>query len=252
MRVALEANEFRRYARDQGEAMKQTQSEPADTTSIPLSAFVQGATHEIANPLSSITMGVEVARLLLQRNQPEGVAEILDRMLVDCTRCATLLRGMQRFASGLQAHARERVSARAFVEAAIALFRADSTAELNVRIEADDVSIEIDRPALEHACIDLLQNALDAGADDVEVVIRKAEGVVSVAVRDNGSGISADAITRLTEPFFSTRRAQGKSGLGLTLIDDLAKAHGGELRFAANSPRGAAVELRFPSASEAS
>jgi len=116
-----------------------------------------------------------------------------------------------------------------------------------VRIDADEVSIEIDRPALEHACIDLLQNALDAGADDIEVTIRKTDGVVSVAIRDNGSGIAEDTMQRVTEPFFSTRRAQGKSGLGLTLIDDLAKAHGGELRFAANTPRGAAVELRFPS-----
>lgn len=227
--------------------MKKTTSERADTTSIPLSVFVQGATHEIANPLSSITMGAEVARLMLQRNQPDGAKEILDRMLVDCERCAMLLRGMQRFASGLQAHAREKVKARDFVESAIALFRADNLAELNVRIDADEVSIEIDRPALEHACIDLLQNALDAGADDVEVTIRKTEGVVSVAVRDNGSGIAEDTIARVTEPFFSTRRALGKSGLGLTLIDDLAKAHGGELRFGANSPRGAAVELRFPS-----
>ena len=227
--------------------MKKTTNERAETTSIPLSIFVQGATHEIANPLSSITMGAEVARLMLQRNQPDGAKEILDRMLVDCERCAMLLRGMQRFASGLQAHAREKVKARDFIEAAIALFRADSLAELNVRIDADEVSIEIDRPALEHACIDLLQNALDAGADDIEVTIRKTDGVVSVAIRDNGSGIAEDTIQRVTEPFFSTRRAQGKSGLGLTLIDDLAKAHGGELRFAANSPRGAAVELRFPS-----
>jgi len=230
-----------------GGQMKKTTSERAETTSIPLSVFVQGATHEIANPLSSITMGAEVARLMLQRNQPDGAKEILDRMLVDCERCAMLLRGMQRFASGLQAHAREKVKARDFVEAAIALFRADNLAELNVRIDADEVSIEIDRPALEHACIDLLQNALDAGADDIEVTIRKTDGVVSVAVRDNGSGIAEDTMQRVTEPFFSTRRAQGKSGLGLTLIDDLAKAHGGELRFAANSPRGASVELRFPS-----
>ena len=227
--------------------MKKTTSERAETTSIPLSVFVQGATHEIANPLSSITMGAEVARLMLQRNQPDGAKEILDRMLVDCERCAMLLRGMQRFASGLQAHARGKVKARDFVEAAIALFRADNLAELNVRIDADEVSIEIDRPALEHACIDLLQNALDAGADDIEVTIRKTDGVVSVAIRDNGSGIAEDTMQRVTEPFFSTRRAQGKSGLGLTLIDDLAKAHGGELRFAANTPRGAAVELRFPS-----
>lgn len=186
--------------------------------------------------------------MMLQRNQTEGVKEILDRMVVDCTRCATLLRGMQRFASGLQIHARERVSARDFVESAIALFRAESPAELRVRIEADEVSIEIDRPALEHACIDLLQNALDAGADDVEVVIRRTDGVVSVAVRDNGSGIADDTMKRVTEPFFSTRRAEGKIGLGLTLIEDLAKSHGGELRFAANTPHGAAVELRFPSA----
>lgn len=229
-----------------GEQMKKTTSERAETTSIPLGVFVQGATHEIANPLSSITMGAEVARLMLQRNQPDGAKEILDRVLVDCERCAMLLRGMQRFASGLQAHARETVKARDFVEAAIALFRADNLAELSVRIDADEASIEIDRPALEHACIDLLQNALDAGADDIEVTIRKIDDVVSVAVRDNGSGIAEDTMQRVTEPFFSTRRAQGKSGLGLTLIDDLAKAHGGELRIAANSPRGAAVELRFP------
>lgn len=226
--------------------MKKNANASAETASIPLSTFVQGATHEIANPLSSITMGAEVARLMLQRGQLDGVKEILDRLLVDCERCAMLLRGMQRFASGLQAHERERVSARNFIEAAIALFRADTLADLNVHIDAEDASIEIDRPALEHACIDLLQNALDAGASDIEVTIRRSGDAVSVAFRDNGSGIAADMIPRATEAFFSTRRAQGKSGLGLTLINDLTRAHGGELRLAANSPRGAAVELRFP------
>jgi len=229
-----------------GEQMKKTTSERAETTSIPLSVFVQGATHEIANPLSSITMGAEVARLMLQRNQPDGAKEILDRMLVDCERCAMLLRGMQRFASGLQAHAREKVKARDFVEAAIALFRADNLAELNVRIDADEVSIEIDRPALEHACIDLLQNALDAGADDIEVTIRKTDGVVSVAVRDNGSGIAEDTMQRVTEPFFSTRPAGEGTGLGLTIAHKIITGLGGSIRVQTTPRQGSVFTVTLP------
>lgn len=230
--------------------MNEVSAQIADTSSMSLQTFVQGAMHEIANPLSSISMGAEVAKMMLQRGQTTEVVELLDRIISDCSRCARLLQGMQRFGAGLQSHTREVVGARDFIESAIKLFRADHRErELQITIEmVDSPNVQLDRPTFEHAYMDLLLNALEAGASEVQISIRKDAGFVSFCARDNGKGISADAIARSADPFFSTRRGEGKCGLGLTLIRDLASAHQGELRVAANSPTGAAVELRLPHA----
>ena len=82
--------------------MSQTKSESSGAgPALSLHAFVQGATHEIANPLSSISMGAEVATLMLNRGQIDGVRELVDRIVKDCARSARLLQGLQRFGAGM-------------------------------------------------------------------------------------------------------------------------------------------------------
>ena len=230
--------------------MKETTSStiPIAAPAVSLHAFVQGATHEIANPLSSISMGAEVAKLMLDRGQVDGARELIDRIIADCVRCAQLLQGLQRFGAGLQPRPRETVAAHEFAETVIALFRADHRgAALRTRVHAhDDPFVHIDRATFEHACTDLLQNAFDAGADEVDIAIRRTDDDVAIVVSDNGSGIAAETVAHAMEPFFSTRRAAGKSGLGLTLLSELARLHQGELKISASSPTGAVVELRLP------
>jgi signal transduction histidine kinase len=230
--------------------MKETTANPIAAPTVSLHAFVQGATHEIANPLSSISMGAEVAKLMLERGQIDGARELIDRIIADCVRCAQLLQGLQRFGAGLHARPRETVAAREFAEAIVAMFRADHRgAALSMRVHADgDQFVHVDRATFEHACTDLLQNAFDAGADEVDITIRRSGESVIFAVGDNGSGLAKEAMAHALDPFFSTRRAAGKSGLGLTLLRELARLHGGDLSVAANAPAGAIVELYLPCA----
>jgi signal transduction histidine kinase len=230
--------------------MKETTANPIAASTVSLHAFVQGATHEIANPLSSISMGAEVVKLMLERGQVDGARELVDRIIADCVRCALLLQGLQRFGAGLHARPRELVAAREFAEAVVSMFRADHRgAALGMRVHADsDEFVHVDRATFEHACTDLLQNAFDAGADEVDITIRRSGEAVIFAVADNGSGLAKEPMAHALDPFFSTRRAAGKSGLGLTLLRELARQHGGDLGIAANSPAGALVELRLPCA----
>lgn len=227
---------------------------PADNAPLDLGAFVRGAAHDIANPLNAIAMNAELARLLLDRGQSERAREVLDNLLADCARCGRLIQGMQRFGSGLHAGPRESTPVRALIDAAIELFRAERTTGLpDIRIDGmhAQAQVLVDRPALERAIAGVVHNAAEAGADAIEILTRHDGDVVVISVRDNGAGIPSDSRRNVVEPFYSTHRADGNSGLGLTLARELLRLHGGELNIAANTPRGTCVELQLPAFAQA-
>jgi signal transduction histidine kinase len=221
-----------------------------ESPALDLGAFVRGAAHDIANPLNAIAMNAELAKLLLEREQPARAREALERLLDDCARCGRLIQGMQRFGSGLHAGPRHIVAVRTLIDAATDLVRQERAAALPA-FHCDGVGAQIlvDAPALERCIAGVLHNAAEAQADTIHIVTREDDGTVVIEIRDNGTGIAADAHAKVAEPFYSTRRANGNSGLGLTLVRELLRTHGGKLHIAANSPHGTFVELRLPSAS---
>jgi two-component system sensor histidine kinase FlrB len=101
---------------------------------------------------------------------------------------------------------------------------------LDVQAEAggaDAARVTGNRKALAGALTNLLENALEAvdGAGTVTLSAHREGGQMTLAVRDNGRGIPADVVSRLFEPFFTTR-AEG-TGLGLAIARGVARAHGG-------------------------
>ena len=218
-----------------------------DSAALDLGAFVRGAAHDIANPLNALAMNAELARLLLDRDQPERAREVLDRLLADCARCGRLIQGLQRFGSGLHAGPRETIRVRALIDAAIELVAQERATSLPVfRVDGIDAQVRVDSPALERAVAGLLHNAAEANADTIQIHSRCDGDAVIIEVRDNGAGMPADSRSKAADPFYSTRRAEGNSGLGLTLARELLRLHGGELNIAANTPRGTCIELRLP------
>ncbi|MBF0191896.1 MAG: PAS domain-containing protein [Magnetococcales bacterium] len=73
----------------------------------------------------------------------------------------------------------------------------------------------------------------------------EAEWVV-VTVEDQGCGIAPEHLSRLTEPFFTTRGASGGTGLGLSISALIVRNHGGTIQFAANPDQGSTVAVRLP------
>lgn len=94
--------------------------------------------------------------------------------------------------------------------------------------------------------IDIIQNSLRAGAGEIGVSICKTEvsNTLRITISDNGSGIEADKIASVCDPYF-TSRTERKVGLGLTLLKFQAELTGGYLVLESTKNRGTSVEVCF-------
>lgn len=82
---------------------------------------------------------------------------------------------------------------------------------------------------LETVLVNLIENSLQHGATRVYIGAESWEHKMELTVRDNGQGISAGNAAKLFTPFFTTRREQGGTGLGLVITRSLLKAYGGDI-----------------------
>src|SRR6185369_11907392 len=89
----------------------------------------------------------------------------------------------------------------------------------------------------------LLRNAVEHGATRVGISAEREDGMLRVTVADNGTGISAGNRDRVFEPFFTTRREAGGTGMGLQIVRSMLAAHGGTIRLLP-SEAGASFEIR--------
>ena len=216
----------------------------AGVPQLDIGVLVRGLVHELANPLNTVLMNAELARLQLERKGANGAREALDRAVAGCTHLARLLESQRRFGTGFSNVPRLRGSVRELINAA-ALSELVSPGSLQVE---GDASVLVDYAAIERAFGELLRNAIEAGATQVIARIRHHAGTVSIDVSDDGSGFTTEARARALEPFFSTRRASGASGLGLTLACELLRQHGGTLAIGPKRANGSTIEIRLPEA----
>jgi len=95
--------------------------------------------------------------------------------------------------------------------------------------------------------LDVMENALEAGATRVELNIREDLNAdrLTVVVRDNGCGMDAETAHRALEPFFTTR-STGRGGLGLPLFRAAAGQCGGNLTLESATGRGTKVMATLP------
>jgi len=72
------------------------------------------------------------------------------------------------------------------------------------------------------------------------------EGMVALEIRDQGCGLDEETLQRITDPFFTTKRKTGGTGLGLSVSDGIVKDHHGRLEFSGEIGQGMTVRLLLP------
>ena len=111
--------------------------------------------------------------------------------------------------------------------------------------------INIDPSVLEGALVNLAVNARDAMLDGGTLTVDTTvhANVVTIAVRDSGTGMDPETLARAGEPFFTTKGAGVGTGLGLAMIYGSVEQSGGSIRIESTPGAGTVVHLLFPLAS---
>jgi len=110
--------------------------------------------------------------------------------------------------------------------------------------------LHADRNRIQTALFNMIQNALEAMPQGGEIKVfagmapDQKELLISVA--DTGRGIPPEIIERICEPFFSTHEEEGFRGLGLSIVSDIVKLHGGRLDVRSVQGKGTKIFLYFP------
>jgi len=207
--------------------------------------------HEISQPLAAMEATLAAAEISLER-APEKTATRIDT-------ARGLIRRMQRTTKHLKSFSRkesgtlEPVDTRAAAESALELVqpraRAVGVEPLLIAPEGA-LMVRAGRVRLEQVLVNLLLNALDAvegrAGAAVTLSIGRTGDELRMTVRDNGPGIAAEDLVRVTEPFFSTKTASEGLGLGLAISQAILSEFGGRLELASPEDGGAEISAVLP------
>ncbi|HEX8073026.1 MAG TPA: ATP-binding protein [Pyrinomonadaceae bacterium] len=217
-----------------------------------------GVAHEINNPLAAVTTCAEAALRDLRQAPAEVRAFAAERnwsfyleeIVRQALRCKAITRGLLDLARQRRAR-RAPCELNALVERA-ALVHAQRAAERGVTL-ATELDAAVGEVATDEAMVrqvldNLLTNALDAAGAGGRVVVKTAAHGprVAVEVADTGPGIAPELLTRIFEPFYTTKEAGQGSGLGLAISTTLAEALGGALTVESKRGAGSCFRLWLP------
>ena len=216
--------------------------------------FVSSVSHELRTPVAQIRLYTETLRLgrATTEEQRQWSLAHIER---ETTRLTYLVENVLRFSSlGLTgASSAEPIDARAEVDRIVDEFRplaASRRAAVVVEHGGEASSLQIRPEALRHIVINLLDNAVKYGPTDqtVHVSVARENGDVAIAVADQGPGIALADRARIWRPFVRGAAAAGKggSGIGLTIVHEVAKAHGGTCRVEVADGGGARFVVTLP------
>jgi two-component system, OmpR family, sensor kinase len=212
--------------------------------------FVSDASHELRTPLAALRTELELA--LRRERSPEELRRALRSAAEETERLAHLAEDLLVLAraGGGQLPVRPEPLPAADLLADVRERYARRAAEAGrpLEIEADErLRLSVDRLRAEQALGNLVENALRHGGGRILLQAHRRDGRIELHVRDQGQGFPPEFIGQAFEPFSRAdpARAGGGAGLGLAIVELIARAHGGDAH-AANRDDGTDAWLELP------
>ncbi len=217
--------------------------------------FVANVTHELRTPLTVIRGAAHNLRRGIVRD-PGGIARYSSLIIEHAESLGAMVEQVLNFSGDRRGEpVRQPVELGQVLRDAVTTVKSDarfSTCQIDIHLPASIPILMGDADALRRAFQNLLENAAKHGGagEPIGVTVVVRDRVVDVMVEDRGPGISADELSEIFTPFFRGNRARSRqvhgSGLGLSLVRETAKAHGGDVTVRSEPNKGSTFTLSLP------
>ena len=213
-----------------------------------LGRMAAGIAHEINNPLAGVLL---FSTNMLKKAPPEGpIKEGLEIIVQETIRCKTIIQGLLEFSRASEPH-KILADINQVIEKGLAILENEFQLH-HIRIErklADQLpKILLDENQIEQILVNLLLNSIQAIGERGLITIRTGlsphHKLVTLEVSDTGGGIPPEHMSKIFEPFFSTK-PKG-TGLGLAVTYGIVQKHGGQIQVESQPGQGTTMFLNFP------
>ena len=248
--LAANINNARAYDEERKRAEALAELDRAKTV------FFSNVSHEFRTPLTLMLGPLEDSLAHADKLPAEDREhlELAHRNSVRLLRLVNTLLDFSRIEAGRMQASYEATDLAKFTAELASVFRsATERAGLRLNIHCDPLSepVYVDREMWEKIVLNLISNAFKFTLDgEIEVSLREIDGAAELSVRDTGTGIPESELPRLFERFYRVKGAQGRtfegSGIGLSLVQELARLHGGSVSVKSEERRGSTFTVSIP------
>lgn len=218
-----------------------------------ITQLAAGVAHELGNPLNSLSIHLQLLQRLLAKEDfsvasRSEAAEHLAVAQQEVRRLDSIVKNFLSAVRPVPPRLRP-LDLRGLLGEAVGFMRAEIEDKLiQVDISFPDVIPTMlgDRDQLTQAFYNIIKNAIQAMPDGgfLHIYCSVTDTSVNLKFVDTGKGISEEELSRIMEPYFTTKT--GGTGLGLLIVDRIVRAHGGELAIAGHVGQGAAFTISLP------
>ena len=210
--------------------------------------------HEIKNPLTPIQLSAERLQYKLSEKLNPEDARLLQRATQTIvSQVAAMKKMVMEFADYARAPAVQlaQLDMHQLLNEVMGLYEANSS-PINLQLNATNTRINGDATRLRQVVHNLLHNAHDAlkNITDPQIILKteNVQNTIKLSVQDNGSGFPEHLMTRVFEPYMTTK-SKG-TGLGLPIVKKIVEEHGGSITIENRISGGTCVSIEFPLVAE--
>jgi signal transduction histidine kinase len=213
-----------------------------------LGLLAAGIAHEVNTPITGISSFTQM--LLKETPESDHRNTMLKKIETQTFRAAEIVNGLLNF-SRMNGSEFKHLDVNQLLQESLALLEHQLTRS-HIRIQSSlDGSVPLvygNAGKLQQVFVNLLLNAKDAmpSGGELEVKTVKNDTMVIVDINDTGVGISEENIRRIYDPFFTTKRSEKGTGLGLAVTYGIIQEHGGGIFVDSEPTKGTHFRLKLP------
>jgi PAS domain S-box-containing protein len=237
--------------RDITESRRSTQQTIESERFNALTLLAAGVAHEIGNPLNSLHIHLQLMERKIRELKGKQKAALQESVDVARSEISRLDSIVSQFLRAIRPSKPELhpENVNAIIEETLRFFAPeikDRDIVVEEELRPDLPSIELDRDQIKQAFYNVIKNSFEAMKRRGILRIRTDMDATHVLISftDTGGGMSAENLSRIFEPYFTTKSSG--SGLGLLIVRRIVREHGGEMAIESSEGRGLTLTLRLP------